>query len=63
MKSNMRMTARASRKTDKVQLSLIPPVSYSLTPKPANITSTTEGGRVDNGGGRRIMEEGDGVGN
>jgi len=39
----MRMTARASCKTDeKVQLSLLPSVSYSPTPKPANIASTTE---------------------
>ena len=44
-KSNVRMTARASCKTDeKVQLSPLPPVSYSPTPKPTNIASTTEEG-------------------
>jgi len=52
-KSNMRMTARASCKTDKkVQLSLLPSVSYS----PCQSQQRVDDG-VDDGGGRRSRRQ------
>src|SRR5271170_7720009 len=59
-KSNVRMTARASCKTDKkAQLSLLPPISYSPTTKPVSRRRRKkEEGRRKKEEGRRRKEEG-----